>query len=229
LYKVRRLPDNQLVYLSRVAVFAVLLAGLVFAGDKGFTPPRAQPAQTYPAHESHPDEKVTIGLDLYNSSPKNSIFKIKYKDYDLLPVRLIISNDGDKPLMLDHIKIQLITAQKEKIPVAVRDDLLRKLARPEKVTNRPRVGLPIPVPRDNKPISKDAREEIDSAMFVNVPVSPHALQSGFLFFDVSGIENPQEQAHIFISGIKAGSQELFYFDIPLDQVQERPAPPKTGN
>jgi hypothetical protein len=197
---------------------------MVFAGDKGFTPPRAQPAQTYPAHESHSEEKVTIGLDLYNSAPKNSIFKIKYKDYDLLPVRLIISNDGDKPLMLDHIKIELITAHKEKIPVAVRDDILRKLARPEKVTSRPKVRLPIPVPHDNKPISKEAREEIDSAMFVNVPVSPHSTNNGFLFFDVSGIEDPQELAHIFISGIKAGSQELFYFDIPLDTSSEHPAP-----
>jgi len=217
------------VDLRRVAVFVLLLAGLVFAGDKGFTPPRAQPAQTYPAHESHAEEKVAIGLDLYGAAPKNSIFKLKYKDYDLLPVRLIISNDGEKPLMLDHMKIELITAHKEKILAAVRDDLLRKLARPEKVTKRPRVGLPIPVPRDNKPISKEAREEIDAAMFVNVPVSPHSTNSGFLFFDVAGIDNPQDQAHIYISGIKAGTQELFYFDIPLEESPARSAPAKPGN
>ncbi|HEX7286276.1 MAG TPA: hypothetical protein VF532_08845, partial [Candidatus Angelobacter sp.] len=125
----------------------------------------------------------------------------------------------------------LITAHKEKIPVAVRDDILRKIARPEKVTNRPKVRLPIPVPRNNKPISNEAREEIDSAMFVNVPVSPHSTLSGFLFFDVAGIDNAQEQAHIFISGIRAGTQELFYFDIPLDNSpdQPKPAPPKAGN
>jgi hypothetical protein len=209
----------------------LLLAGLVFAGDKGFAPPRAQPAQTYPAHEVHTDEKVAIGLDLYSTDAKATIFKVKYKDYDLLPVRLIISNDGDKPLMLDHMKIELITVHKEKVPPAVRDDILRKLARPEKVMNRPKVRLPIPVPHDNKPISRDAREEIDSAMFVNVPVSPHSTISGFLFFDVSGIDNAQEQAHIYISGIRAGSQELFYFDILVDDSQDRPkpAPPKAGN
>jgi hypothetical protein len=222
------LPDNQSVYLPRVAAFVLLLAGLIFAGDKGFTPPRAQPAQTYPAHESHTDEKVTIALDLYTDA-KAAIFKVKYKEYDLLPVRLIITNDNDKPLMLDHIKIELITVHKEKIPVAVRDDILRKLARPEKVTSRPKVRLPVPVPHDRNPISKDAREEIDSAMFVNVPVSPHTTNSGFLFFDVAGIDNPQEQAHVYISGIKAGSQELFYFDIPLDDSLNRPVPAKPGN
>jgi hypothetical protein len=219
------------VYLPKVAASALLLAGLVFAGDKRFTPPRAQPAQTYQAHEAHDDEKVAIGLDLYNTDAKATVFKVKYKDYDLLPVRLIISNDGDKPLMLDRMRIELITVHKEKVPPAVRDDILRKLARPEKVTNRPKVRLPLPVPRDNKPISREAREEIDSAMFVNVPVSPHSTMSGFLFFDVSGIDNAQEQAHIYISGIRAGTQELFYFDIVLGDSQDRskPAPPKTGN
>jgi hypothetical protein len=206
------------VYLPKVAASALLLAGLVFAGDKGFTPPRAQPAQTYQAHEAHDDEKVAIGLDLYNTDAKATVFKVKYKD-------------GDKPLMLDRMKIELITVHKEKVPPAVRDDILRKLARPEKVTNRPKVRLPLPVPRDNKPISREAREEIDSAMFVNVPVSPHSTMSGFLFFDVSGIDNAQEQAHIYISGIRAGTQELFYFDILLGDSQDRskPAPPKTGN
>lgn len=219
------------MYLPRVAASALLLAGLVFAGDKGFAPPRAQPAQTYPSHEAHNDEKVVIGLDLYNTDAKATIFKVKYKDYDLLPIRLIISNDGDKPLMLDHMKIELITVHKEKVPPAVRDDLLRKIARPEKVTNRPKVRLPIPLPRDNKPVSREAREEIDTAMFVSVPVSPHSTSSGFLFFDVSGIDNAQEQAHIYISGIRAGPQELFYFDIPLDDSPDRPkpAPPKAGN
>lgn len=219
------------MYLPRVAASALLLAGLVFAGDKGFTPPRAQPAQTYPAHEAHQDEKVAIGLDLYNTEAKATIFRVKYRDYDLLPVRLIISNDGDKPLMLDHMKIELITVHKEKVPPAVRDDLLRKIARPEKLTNRPKVRLPVPVPRNNKPINSDAREEIDSAMFVNVPVSPHSTISGFLFFDVSGIDNAQEQAHVYISGIRAGTQELFYFDILLDDSrnQPKPAPPKAGN
>jgi hypothetical protein len=34
---------------------------------------------------------------------------------------------------------------------------------------------------------------------------------------VAGIERPEEDAHVYISGIRAGNQELFYFDIPLDK------------
>ena len=54
-------------------------------------------------------------------------------------------------------------------------------------------------------------------MFVNVPVTAHSSHNGFLFFDVAGIERPEEEAHVYISGIRAGNQELFYFDIPLDK------------
>ena len=204
----------------------MVFASLVFAGDKGFNPPPLNPARTYPAHEAHTDEKVTIAIDPFDTEAKAALFKIKYKEYDLLPIRLIISNDGDKPLMLDHARIELVTAHREKLPPAERDDILRKLARPEKVTSRPKVRLPVPGTHDNKPISRDAREEVDTAMFLNVPVSPNSTNGGFLFFDVSGIEKPEAQAHLYISGIKAGTKELFYFDIPLEEYLGRPAPGK---
>ena len=54
-------------------------------------------------------------------------------------------------------------------------------------------------------------------MFVPVPVTPHSTNSGFLFFDVQDIDDPKTAAHLSISGIKAGTQELFYFDIPLGE------------
>lgn len=206
----------------------MLLAGVVFAADKGFRPPSLNPARMYPAHDAHEEEKVTVAVDPFDTAAKAAIFKIKYKHYDFLPVRLIISNDSDKPLMLDNMKIEFVTARRDKLRPADRDDLLRKLARPEKVTNRPAVGFPIPVPHDNKPVSRDGREEIEAAMFLNVPVSPHSTNGGFLFFDVSGIQDPEAEAHLYVSGIKAGAKELFYFDIPLDDYLNPPVPGKAA-
>lgn len=207
----------------RIAVAVLVLATAVlsrpqpFAGDKGFTPPPANPAPTYPAHESHDDEKVSIAVDPYGTPQKTaSVFKVKYNDYGFLPVRLIITNDSGKTLMLDNVKIELVTARRDKIAPALKDDIFRRLARPEKAGNRPGVQLPIPIPHDSKPIKTEARAEVDSAMFVSVPVTPHSTQSGYLFFDVAGIDDPENEAHLYISGIKAGSQELFYFDIPLE-------------
>ncbi|MGH9566205.1 MAG: hypothetical protein ACRD4I_09500 [Candidatus Angelobacter sp.] len=208
--------------LIRIAVLLVLLPGVVLARDKGFNPPPAAPAGSYPAHDFHQKEQATVAIDPFDTDAKAAIFKVKYKNYNLLPIRLIISNDSDKPLMLDAAKIELITASNDKIAPATRDDILRKMARPEKVTRRS--PIPLPIPRDKNPISRDAREEIDSALFVNVPVMPHSSTSGFLFFDVSGVDNPEAQAHLVISGIKAGEQELFYFDIPLEAYLDQASP-----
>jgi hypothetical protein len=198
-----------------IAVCLLVAASFVFSSDKGFNPPPAGAAVTYPAHEAHDNEKVTIAVDPFTTSEKAAVFKIKYKDYGFLPVRLIITNDGDKPLMLQDLTVQLITAAREKLEPATQDDIFRRMSRPEKAASRPKVQLPIPVPHDKNPISKDARDEVPLALFNPMPVTPHSTYSGFLFFDILGINGAENGAHLYISGIKSGTQELFYFDIPL--------------
>ena len=75
-------------------------------------------------------------------------------------------------------------------------------------------------------ISKDAQEEYESAQFAPVPVTPHSTHAGYLFFDMQG-DPPEPGAHLYISGIKAGTKELFYFDIPMDKAaSETPLPNK---
>jgi hypothetical protein len=198
----------------------LVIAGttLVLGNEKGFRAPPAAHAKTYNLTETHDDEQVSIALDLYSSADKAAIFKVKYNEMGFLPIRLIISNDGGKPLMLDNLKIEYVTARRDKLQPATKDDLFRRIARPEKAGARSPIRLPIPGPK--KPpaaVSRDAMEEVDSAMFVTVPVMPQSTSSGFLFFDVAGIENPQAGAHVYISGIKAATKELFYFDIPLQK------------
>ena len=59
--------------------------------------PHAENAATYPSHDAHSDEKVTIAIDLYNTSPKDDIFNTRYVQEGILPVFLVITNDGNKP------------------------------------------------------------------------------------------------------------------------------------
>ena len=214
--------------IGRIAVLVLVAAVLAFSSDKGFNPPPAGPAISYPAHETHSDEKVTIAIDPFTSTEKAAVFKVKYREYGFLPIRLIITNEGDKPLMLDSMKVELVTGDREKLQPAVRDDIFRRISRPEKAASRPKVQLPIPVPHSRDPVGKEARDEIPMAMFALVPVTPHSTNSGFLFFDVAGITDAEAGAHLYIYGIKSGTQELFYFDIPLPQQgqQPTPAPPR---
>jgi hypothetical protein len=198
-----------------IVIFGVLSA---VAGDKGFNPPPATHANKYPAHETHEDEAVTIAIDPYDTPAKAAIFRLKYSGLGILPIRLIVSNDGAKPLMLEDLRVQLITAHRDKLDPATKDDIYRRIARPEKAASKPKINIPVPGPRKQPaPVSREASEELDAAMFLTVPVTAHSTNSGFLFFDVIDIENPEPGSHLYISGIKAATQEIFYFDIPLDK------------
>jgi hypothetical protein len=212
---------------SKIPVWVLLFGVLAaVAGDKAFNPPPATHANAYPAHETHEDERVTIAIDPYDTPAKAAIFKLKYGELGFLPIRLIISNDGSQSLMLDDLKVEYITAHRDKLDPATKDDMYRRIARPEKAGSRPKINLPIPGPRKQPAaVSREAAQEIDAAMFLPVPVTPHSTNSGFLFFDVLDLSSPEPGAHLYISGIKAATKEIFYFDIPLEKYLN----PKSGN
>ena len=201
---------------ARLLVTILCAVCLASAGDKGFNPPRAEAAATYPAHETHEGEAVTIAIDPYDTPEKTAIFKIKYRDIDFLPIRLIITNDGNTPIMLDGLKIQYVTAARDKLQPATKEDIVRRIAHPEKAGTR--TPMPFPIPhKKGETIKQDQREEVESAAFVYFPVTPHSTYSGFLFFDVRDIRDFKEGAHVYLSGLKAGTKELFYFDIPMEK------------
>lgn len=201
-----------------VAVFFAP-ALVLHADNKPFAPPPANPAQTYPAHESHDDEKVSIAIDPYDMPDKARIFKTNYKAHGFLPIRLIVSNDSNQTVMLTDLKIEYITVKRDKIEPATNDDIYRRIVHLKQNPSSQRV--PLPIPRGPKsPVSKDAQQamdELEVAQFAPYPVEAHSIRSGFLFFDISGIEIPEAGAHLYLTGLKAGGKELFYFDIPLEK------------
>src|ERR1700730_7157485 len=95
-------------------------ASLSLAG-KHFVMPSAQPAKTYPAHDEHPSEGVTVALDPYDMADKAGIFSVHYSDVGLMPILLVITNDGNQPVSLSGMKAELITADRTKIPPATED------------------------------------------------------------------------------------------------------------
>jgi hypothetical protein len=200
----------------RIIICVAVLTTLLFS-EKHFNPPPAAHASTYPLHEAHNDEKVTIAAEPVDTPQTAGVFKVKYQDYGLFPIRLLISNDSDQTLMLDSLKIEYITARRDKLQPATNADIYRKFVRPNRADkSHPGPHLPFPVGKKKEPISRDTQEEYESAQFLSVPVTPNSTHSGYLFFDMQG-EPPQPGAHLYISGIKAGTKELFYFEIPMDK------------
>jgi len=205
---------------SFAAVSVLLVSAVVCLAGKHFVMPAAQPAKTYPAHDEHSGESVTLGLDPYDLPDKASIFSVHYGDVGLMPIFVVITNDGDQTVALSGMKAELVTVNRTKIPPASEDDIYRRIARPTGTIS----PNPLPWPKKAKgSISKDAMEEIQNTQFAAKAVEPHGTQSGFMFFDVSDISNPLAGAHFYLTGVRnAKGNELMYFEVPLEKYLSAP-------
>jgi len=203
---------------SPLVLSIVVLCGALALSAKDFEMPKAEPASSYPAHEVHPMEHVGVGVDAYTGD-KQSVFKSKFDEHGILPLFIVFSNDSDQPIALTDMQVQLVTVDRHaRIEPANEDDLYRRLSRVERRVDGTETRIPLPIPRKPKAgINKNTREEIETAQFRARAVEPHSSQSGFLFFDVSGIQQPLAGGKLYITGVKDGNgQELMYFEIPLD-------------
>jgi hypothetical protein len=201
----------------------LLAPGLAAKDEKGFVMPKAAEAKTYPAHDSSEKEKVTVAADPYDLPGKTQgVFRIKYKEEELLPLLLIITNDGAQPVALTDLQVELVTSRRVKLHPATEDDVYRRIARQPMRGDQPSAN-PLPFPRKVKrSVKKEEQQEIQDSRFAAKAVEAHATQAGFLFFDVEGIGNPLAGAHLYVSGLRNGQgQELIFFDIPLDNYLQR--------
>jgi len=185
--------------------------------------PTPQAARTYPAHDEHSDEKVTLGLDPYDMADKASIFSVRYNEVGFVPIFVVITNDGDQPVSLTDVTAELVTVDRTKIPPATEDDIYRRITRPP--TSGPSTS-PLPWPKKKGGVAKDAQDEIQNSQFAARAVEPHSTQCGFMFFDVSGISTPLAGAHFYLNRVlDSKGHELMYFDVPLEKYLSAPSKP----
>jgi hypothetical protein len=201
--------------LSALVAVALLSCPLLLFRARAFehAPPPAGVATSYPAFDQHPNEQVAIAADPYNTKEKASIFRFKYLEYGFMPIRIIVTNNGDKPISLIDARINFITAAGDKIPAA----------EPEDVERRPDGGykLPGPLPRIGNKSStknKDVDEDFHTFEYSAVAVEAHTTRAGFLFYDVQGLANPLVGAKLNLRMLRnSEGKELFYFEIPFDK------------
>ena len=201
--------------LHRAAL--VLGAIVLFAAAKDFVKPSARPANTYPAHDDHTDEKVAIAADPYDTPDKAKIFSVNFHEHGFLPVFFVVTNDGSLPISIANIDVKLITANHSKLTPTSPEDIYRRITNPQANT-RPPEPIPIPHKKVKGTISEKEQNEIESSQFAAKAVEPHTTQSGFLFFDIEDISAPLAGAHIDVTGVNdAKGAELMYFELPLDK------------
>ncbi len=213
-------PYSPLLYLA--ALCAVVLSATFCLAAKHFVVPVPQSAKTYPAHDEHPTEKVTLALDPYDMADKAGIFAVHYSDIGFMPIFVIITNDSDQPISLAGVTAQLVTVNRTKIPPATEEDISRRLANPS-ISTAPN-PLPWPKKKVKNGVSQDAQEEMQDSRFAARAVEPHNTQAGFMFFDVSGISAPLAGANFYLTGVRdAKGNELMYFEVPLEKYLSAPA------
>ncbi|MBV9484394.1 MAG: hypothetical protein JO249_27125 [Acidobacteria bacterium] len=201
----------------------MIAASVLWVAARDFTKPRAQLATAYPAHDEHKDEGVAVAVDPYDVPDKAQIFSTNYRADDLLPMLLVITNQGDEPVSLTSMKAELVTVNRSKIEASDEDDVFRRLSHPSASTG-PSYPLPLPRKKVKAAVNQKTREEVESARFGAKAVEPHSTQSGFLFFDVAGISTPLAGAHFYLTGLRnAKGDELMYFEVSMEKSLSSPA------
>lgn len=203
--------------LRTIPLFLFGLALPALASDH--TPPPVQQATTFADVEVHQDEKVAIAAEPYDTKEKEAIFRVDYLSHGVMPVRLIVTNQGDKPISLRDARILFQTAAGDRIQAAEPEDVERLMTRKEREGGK--IPLPGPLPpikTKAKASNKDIEADFNTFEYGALVVEPHTTRAGFLFYDVSQLDHPLKGAKLHLHALRdADGKELFYFEIPFDK------------
>jgi len=203
--------------LRAIPPFLLWLALPAMASDH--TTPPVQAATSFAAVEVHDEEKVAIAAEPYDTKEKESLFKVDYLSHGVMPVRLIVTNNGDRPISLRDARILFLTAAGDKIQAAQPEDVERLMTRKER--EGAKVPMPGPIPAIKlkpKASDKEIEEDFDKFEYQALVVEPHTTRAGFLFYDVSDLEHPLRGAKLHLHELRdADGNELFFFEIPFDK------------
>jgi hypothetical protein len=181
-------------------------------------PPPVGAATSFAAVEVHDDEKVAIAAEPYDTKEKESIFRVDYLSHGVMPVRLIVTNNGDRPISLRDARILFLTAAGDKIQAAEPEDVERLMTQKERQGTK--IPMPGPIPAIKlkpKASNKEIEADFDTFEYQALVVEPHTTRAGFLFYDVSQLDHPLKGAKLHLHKLRdADGKELFYFEIPFD-------------
>jgi hypothetical protein len=166
----------------------------------------------------HDKEKVAIAAEPYDTKEKASLFRVDYLAHGMMPIRLIVTNDGDRPISLRDARILFLTAAGDKIQAAEPEDVERLMTRKEREGGKipcPGIaGRSAPSPR---PATKRSSRTLTSLstrrwLWSRTPRGPGSSGTTCRTWTIRCAG-----AKLHLHKLRdADGQELFYFEIPFD-------------
>ena len=199
----------------------MLVATAAAHADKPRKPEPPQPAATYTLHEVHTREHVTIAVQPGDTRETEPDTRLDYFHHGYMPLRVIVTNDSDKPVELDEARILFVAADKSVANTATEDDLQRRMFTTKQV--QPTKVPLIPITIHHAPVDKKIVADMDDFGFQSTTVAPHSTAAGWVFYDVRDLDEPVlDGAEIEIRRVRTGDdKQLDTFEIPLKQGKGR--------
>lgn len=196
--------------LRWLVLFCISIAALPAAdSEKGKFAMRA--VTDYPHRQT--SEKVTIAAQPFETDEqtREAFGKVNPYRFGVLPVLVVIRNDGTETLRLDGMRVTYILPDRSRAEATPAGELkfLRGPNQPKGISGP---GGKVAITRGPK--NPLAEWEIEGRAFAARVLSPGESAGGFFYFQV-----PQSSAaaSVYISGLvnaKTGN-ELYYFEIPM--------------
>jgi hypothetical protein len=219
---------------ARPALSLIAAASLTFAlvtpspAEKPRKPISPQSAQDYAMHDTHDQERVTIAAEPCTSKETIPNTRLDYLGHDLLPIRVIVTNDSEFALTLDDARIHFISGDNTVIAAATDDELQRRLFTLS--GSKSKIPLPAPLPSItvHHDINKKIVDDENDFGFQTTTIKPHTTVAGYLFYDMQGLDRPfLAHATLELRKVRfsASNQALDSFEIPLSPVAKDVAQP----
>jgi hypothetical protein len=187
-----------------------MCAALLSAADNDKTTFQAKPVSEYPHRQT--SEKVTIAASPFmtDEQTKEPFGKLNPWRLGVLPVLVVIQNDGKDAIRTDRLKFVYVLPDNGRIEATPAGDVkYLEGARRPKTVQGPLGG--VHVSKGKSPLGE---WEIEGRAFSAKMIPPGQSASGFVYFQTP---DSSDAASIYISGLvnAASGNELYYFEIPL--------------
>lgn len=205
------IPSQAVRWLSPVLLLTLALT----AAAKEHVPPAVEPATRFAAVETHTNEGVSVAAEPYETREKCAIFRVDYLRRGILPVRLLVTNNSDRPIALREARIFFESASGDSMRGADPEEIEQHFS----LKNRIGAKAPSPTAQSKPtPRGKLIEQDYDDFEFSAQTIAPHTTRAGFLFYIVENPVGALHGAHQVVREIlDADGNALYAFEIPFDR------------